>query len=97
MRLSERHHRPLLVNLWPEGFPKCWHYMEPRRHRPCGEVICYDTFLGEWFHPAYHEESGFAARSSGFGAKCPGRGCGREIYLTDTEPVVGEDRPRLFD
>ena len=70
--------------------------MELRRHRPCGEIIAYDAFCGEWFHPAYHEASGFAARNSGFGAKCPRKGYGREVYLADTEPVARESQPPLF-
>ena len=40
---------------------------------------------------------GFAARRSGSEAKCPRRGCGREIYLVDTEPVPREAQPVLFE
>lgn len=70
--------------------------MELRRHRR-GGIVAYYRFLGEWFHPAYHDESGFAARSSGFGARCPRKGCGKEIYLLDTEPVIQEAQPQLFE
>ncbi|MGF1473151.1 MAG: hypothetical protein ACFB50_15615 [Rubrobacteraceae bacterium] len=96
MRLSQRQ-RELQAEIWPEDFPDCWRHMELRRHLPCGEILAQDTFCGGWFHPAYHEASGFASRTSGFGAKCPRRGCGREIYPVDTEPVIGETQPPLFE
>jgi hypothetical protein len=80
---------------WPGGWPRCWRRMELRRHRRCGELLAHDPFCGEWFHPAYHAESGFAARSSGYGARCPR--CGREVHLDDTEPVSDEAQPALFD
>ena len=95
MRLSERR-RELQAEIWPEDFPSFWRHMELRRHRRCGEIIAYENFCGEWFHPAYREASGFASRTSGFGAKCPRKGCGRELYPVNTEPVVGEAQPPLF-
>lgn len=96
MRLSERQ-RELQAEIWPENFPSFWRHMELRRHRRCGEIIAYYIFCGEWFHPAYREASGFASRSSGFGAKCPRKVCGREIYLKDTEPVIQEAQSPLFE
>lgn len=84
-------------DFWPENFPDTWRRMELRRHR-CGEIVAYDRCsCGEWFHPAYHAASGFAARSSGFGARCPRKGCGRGIYPVGTERVPREDQPPLFD
>lgn len=83
-------------DFWSEGFPTAWRHMELRRHE-CGEIIAHDPLCGEWFHPAYHEQNGFAARSSGYGAKCPRKGCGQEIYFVDTELVARESQPPLFD
>ena len=70
--------------------------MELRRHS-CGEIVAYDGFVGEWYHPRYHDQNGFSNRSSGFGARCPRKGCGREIYLADTEHVSKEAQPPLFE
>ena len=94
MRLSLNRGGPALF--WPLDFPDAWAYMQLRQHR-CGEIIAYSAACGEWFHPAYHAQTGFAARRSGSKAKCPGKGCGREIYPVDTEPVLREAQPALFE
>ena len=83
------------AGFWPENFPDCWRYMELRRHY-CGEILAYDGFVGEWFHPVYLEHDRFASRSSGHGAICPGERCRKEIYLLDTEPISRETQPPLF-
>ena len=83
------------TDFWPEDFPDCWRHMQLRRHT-CGEIVAYDGFVGEWFHPIYLEHGRFASRSSGHGAVCPGERCRKEIYLLDTKPVCREAQPPLF-